>query len=161
MEVAMTTIRTARTYDAAAIAGLCGELGYPATRAQVVSRLAAIEADAQACVLLAEDAGGVAVGWMHLALSASLTDEPCAEIRGLVVAAPARGRGIGGDLLLAADAWAQAHGCTCVRVRSRVERERAHCFYERAGFIRAKTQAVFCRAVRKDARENRSAAASR
>jgi N-acetylglutamate synthase-like GNAT family acetyltransferase len=158
MEVSMTTIRAARTYDAAAIAGLCGELGYPATRAQIVSRLAVIEADAQACVLVAEDASGVAAGCLHLALCASLADEPCVEIRGLVVAASARGRGIGGELLLAADAWAHARGCARVCVRSRVERERAHRFYERAGFIRAKTQAVFGRAIRDDTRDNCSTA---
>lgn len=157
----MTTIRTARTYDAAAIAGLCGELGYPTTRAQVVSRLAAIEADAQACVLVAEDVKGVAVGWLHLALCASLVDECAAEIRGLVVAATARGCGIGGELLLAAEAWAHARGCAHLRVRSRVERERAHRFYERAGFIRAKTQAVFGKAVQQGAFESHAAAASR
>ena len=157
----MTTIRTARTYDAAAIAGLCGELGYPATRAQIVSRLAAIEMDAQSCVLVAEDVSGVAVGWMQLALCASLADEPCTEIRGLVVAASARGRGIGGELLLEADAWAHARGCARVCVRSRVERERAHRFYERAGFVRAKTQAVFGRAVRVSIREKRSAGMAR
>jgi GNAT superfamily N-acetyltransferase len=139
----MTTIRTARTYDAAAIAGLCGELGYPATRTRIVSRLAAIEADAQACVLIAEDVSGVAVGWLHLALCESLVDEPCAEIRGLVVAASARGRGIGGELLRAAEAWAHARGCESLRVRSRVERERAHRFYERTGYARTKTQVVF------------------
>ena len=139
----MTTIRTARTYDAAAIAGLCGELGYPATRAQIVSRLAAIEAGAQACVLIAEDARGVVAGCLHLAVCASLADEPCTEICGLVVAAAARGRGIGGELLLAAEAWAHAHGCARMRVRSRSERERAHRFYERAGYARMKTQVVF------------------
>jgi len=143
----MTTIRTARTYDAAAITGLCGELGYPATRAQVVSRLAAIETDARGCVLVAEDASGTVAGWLHVAIGASLTDEACAEIRGLVVTASARGNGLGRDLLHAAEAWAHAHGCACMRVRSRVEREGAHRFYERAGYVRAKTQAVFAKPV--------------
>ena len=139
----MTTIRNARNYDADAIAGLCGELGYPATRAQVVSRLAAVEAESRACVLVAEDASGTVAGWLHVAIRASLTNEPCAEIRGLVVAASSRGQGLGGALLRAAEAWAHARGCECLRVRSRVEREGAHRFYERAGFVRAKTQAVF------------------
>ena len=81
-------------------------------------------------------------------IRASLTDEPCAEIGGLVVAAASRGKGLGGALLRAAEAWAHALGCGCLRVRSRVERERAHRFYERAGFVRAKTQAVFGKEAR-------------
>ena len=52
----MTTIRPARTHDAAAIAVLCGQLGYPAGRQQVVVRLAAIESTRAACVLVVEDA---------------------------------------------------------------------------------------------------------
>ena len=144
----MTTIRIARSYDAAAIADLCGELSYPATRAQVVSRLAAIEAEPRACVLVAEDASGTVAGWLHVAIRANLTDEPCAEIRGLVVAAASRGKGLGGALLRAAEAWANALGCECLRVRSRVERESAHRFYEHAGFVRAKTQAVFGKEAR-------------
>jgi GNAT superfamily N-acetyltransferase len=94
------------------------------------------------------DATGAVAGWLHVAIRASLTDGPCAEIRGLVVAAPARGKGFGGALLRAAEAWANALGCECLRVRSRVEREGAHRFYERAGFVRAKTQAVFGKEAR-------------
>jgi GNAT superfamily N-acetyltransferase len=148
MEVSMTTIRVARTYDATAITDLCHELGYPATRAQVVSRLAAIEADPRDCVLVAEDASGTVAGWLHVAVRTSLTDGSCAEIRALVVAASTRGKGLGSALLRAAEAWAHALGCEAIRVRSRVEREGAHRFYERAGFVRAKTQAVFGKEAR-------------
>jgi GNAT superfamily N-acetyltransferase len=142
----MTTIRNARTYDATAIAGLCGELGYPATREQIVKRLAAIDA-ASACsgVLVAEDREGRVVGWLHVGLAAHLTDDASAEILGLVVHESARGAGVGAELLLAAQTWANAHGAAQLRVRSRVERERAHRFYERAGYVRIKTQAVFGR----------------
>lgn len=139
----MTTIRSARTYDAEALAQLCGELGYPATRQQIVCRLAAIEAAPGNGILVAEDGEGRVTGWLHVATAVSLTDDPCAEILGFVVSAPARGSGIGRDLLRAAEAWAHARGCERLRVRSRVERERAHRFYERAGYVRVKTQAVF------------------
>lgn len=138
----MTTIRNARTYDARAIAALSGELGYPATREQVVKRLAAIEADG-AVVLVAEDARGELVGWLHAACCAELTGDGAAEILGLVVAVTARGRGVGHALVERAGFWATAHGCTLLRVRSRVERDEAHRFYLRAGFARRKTQAVF------------------
>jgi len=140
----MTTIRCARTYDAAAIAALCGELGYPATRQQVVARLAAIES-AAAKVFVAENGSGEVVAWLHVGLCAQLTGDDEAEILGLVVAASARGDGIGHALVERALAWAREHGCTRVRVRSRLERERAHRFYEREGFEPVKTQRMFAR----------------
>ena len=138
-----TTVRVARTYDAAAIAGLCGELGYPSTRQQVVCRLAAIEAAGLGSVLVAEDASGAIVGWLHVGQAASLTSDVEGEILGLVVREGVRGGGIGVGLVEAAERWALAHGCARMRVRSRVERERAHRFYERADYALRKTQVVF------------------
>ncbi|GAA0713388.1 GNAT family N-acetyltransferase [Dokdonella soli] len=139
----MTTIRAARTYDAPMLAELNGELGYPANRQQIVARLAAIEATKAACVLVAEDTHGRVVGWLQVAQTAQLTGDADAEILGLVVGEAARGAGIGKQLVDAAEAWAHAKGIRRLRVRSRVERERAHRFYERAGYTCAKTQRVF------------------
>ena len=140
----MTTIRCARTYDAAAIAALCGELGYPATRQQIVARLAAIE-NIVAKIFVAENAGGEVIAWLHAGVCAQLTGDDEAEILGLVVADSWRGGGIGRALVERAAAWAREHGCTRLRVRSRAERERAHRFYEREGFELVKTQRVFVR----------------
>jgi N-acetylglutamate synthase-like GNAT family acetyltransferase len=139
----MTTIRTARTYDAPALAALCGELGYPATRRQLVARMAAIEAQPATRVLVAEDATGRVIGWLQVAQSPHLVDDAVMEIVGLVVTAAARGSGTGAALVRAAEAWALECGADRLRVRSRTERERAHAFYLRAGFEQAKTQAVF------------------
>ena len=139
----MTTIRNARNYDADAIAALCGELGYPATRQQVVARLAAIQARGDGNVLVAEGDTGIVVGWLQVGLTAQLTGDAEGEVLGLVVADGARGEGIGAALLDAAEHWAHARGCGRMRVRSRVERERAHHFYANAGYARTKTQAVF------------------
>ena len=141
----MTTIRAARTYDAEAIAGLGAQLGYPATRQQVASRLAGIEAEPASRVLVAENGNGSVVGWLHVAARAQLTEEACAEVLGLVVDESVRGGGIGAALLEAAEEWARGVGCAHLRVRSRVERERAHRFYQRAGFARVKTQAVLAK----------------
>ena len=139
----MATIRCARTYDAPALAELSGALGYPATRQQIVARLAAIEATPAHKLFVAEDESGRVVGWLHVAQCVALTEDDGAEILGLVVAADLRGRGIGADLLRAAENWARARGAGYLRVRSRVERDGAHRFYERAGFARSKTQHVF------------------
>ncbi|MEO5559799.1 MAG: GNAT family N-acetyltransferase [Dokdonella sp.] len=139
----MTTIRTARSYDAPAIAELCAELGYPSTRQQMAKRLAAMEGRADGRVFVAEDAEGCVIAWLQVALAAQLCDDACAEVSGLVVAAALRGHGIGGQLITAAEAWARTRGAARIRVRSRQERERAHQFYERAGYARIKTQVVF------------------
>ena len=138
----MTTIRTARTDDAPALAALCDELGYPSTRQQVVQRLAAIEALPTHCVLVADDAHGVVVGWLHVALDAQLTADASAQILGLVVAEASRSAGVGAGLLRAAETWARSRGALKLRVRSRVERERAHGFYARAGYAHVKIQAL-------------------
>lgn len=143
----MTAIRNARNYDAPALAGLCTELGYPATRQQVVARLAAIEADVANRLFVAEDAEGRVVGWIHVAMQAHLLDDDLAEVLGLVVAASARNAGLGTQLLHAAERWAQERGAASVRVRSRIERERAHRFYERAGYACGKTQRVFAKSL--------------
>ncbi|MEO6688033.1 MAG: GNAT family N-acetyltransferase [Dokdonella sp.] len=139
----MTTIRTARSYDAPAIAELCGELGYPTTRQQMVKRLAAIEGQVDGRVFVAEDPEGRVIAWLQVALAAQLCDDACAEVCGLVVAESARGHGVGRQLVDAAEAWARTRGAVRIRVRSRQERERAHEFYERAGYARVKTQVVF------------------
>jgi len=138
----MTTIRTARTYDAQAIAELGGQLGYVATRQQIATRLAGIESEPASRVIVAEDNNGRVVGWLHVAARTQLTEDACAEVLGLVVDEPARGAGIGEALLRAAEDWARSAGCVRVRVRSRDTRERAHRFYERAGYARNKVQLV-------------------
>jgi GNAT superfamily N-acetyltransferase len=146
---AMTTIiRAARTFDAPAIAALCGELGYPSTRQQVVSRLAAIEASADGSVFVAESVAGTVVGWLQAARGTQLTSDGDAEILGLVVTAAHRGQGIGAALVAAAERWALACGCGRLRVRSRSDREAAHRFYERAGYQRIKAQVMFGKALR-------------
>lgn len=143
----MTTIRNARTYDAHAIAELAAELGYPATRQHIAARLAGIEAEPLSRVLVAENAEGSVIGWLHVAARAQLTEDATAEILGLVVHERARGAGIGESLIRAAEQWAIASGCTTMRVRSRTERERAHRFYERGGYARVKSQLVLAKTL--------------
>jgi GNAT superfamily N-acetyltransferase len=138
----MTTIRAARNYDAPTIAELGAELGYPANRQQIATRLAGIESEPSSRVLVAEDASGRVVGWLHVAARTQLTEEACAEILGLVVDENARCSGIGALLVRAAEEWARSAGCVTIRVRSRQARERAHRFYEREGFERNKVQVV-------------------
>jgi GNAT superfamily N-acetyltransferase len=143
-------VRRARADDAEAIAVLSGELGYPAGAEQMQRRLdAVLERQADMAVYVVEEDGRVA-GWIHMFACRRLEDDLFAEIGGLIVAAGRRSRGIGAELIAAGEEWARILGCTRIVVRSNVIRERAHRFYERAGYTKFKQQAVFSKPLRRD-----------
>jgi GNAT superfamily N-acetyltransferase len=137
------TIRRARVDDAGVIAELTGQLGYPVTAAEQARRLAPILASARDAVLVAVDAEDVPIGWIHVQQRLLLEGSDQALIAGLVVADGRRSAGVGRELLRAAESWAAEVGLTSIRVLSRVERERAHRFYQREGYILVKTSRTF------------------
>ena len=59
-----------------------------------------------------------------------------------------RGRGVGRRLVQAAEAWASARGLDQMAVRSNVGRAESHPFYERLGYVRAKTQHAYRKRLR-------------
>lgn len=128
-----TRVRTATDADAAQIAPLLGELGYPAPAADVPQRLARVRAERGEC-LVAEDEAGALVALMTLARHDILhSASPAAQITGLVVTAAARGSGTGRMLVEAAKAWARAAGCGRIAVTSAEHRADAHAFYPACG----------------------------
>lgn len=135
-------IRDARVSDAASLARLATQLGYPTTEEEAGSRAAAVLGRPDHRVLVAEERGEV-LGWIHVAPSVTLESDPSAEIAGLVIDEGCRGRGIGARLLAEAQAWAAGEGYGLIRVRSNVKRDRARRFYERAGFTVTKRQRNF------------------
>ena len=139
-------VRIACHEDAAAIAALSTELGYPATTEQMTVRLRDVLARNDCVVFVAEHKGTV-VGWINLVGCHRLEEEPFAEIGGLVVSESRRGSGIGARLIEAGERWARERGYRRMFVRSNVIRERAHKFYERAGFVGFKQQAVFAKSL--------------
>ncbi len=130
----MIKIRHACARDAAAVALLLGELGYPADAAQAASRLARFAADPQAVVLVACTADrvrGLATVHAHQALN---RDEAAVQLTLLVVASDARGAGVGRCLVTAAQDWARQQGALRLVVATAVHRSGAHAFYERLGY---------------------------
>ena len=136
-------IRRAKSTDAPRLADLAGQLGYPASPAQLRQRLGSIRPASQNAVFVAETKGAGVVGWLHVTKQALLESEIRAEVNGLVVAEGHRSLGAGARLIAAAEEWARKHGCKYMSVRSNVLRERAHKFYERNGFEHCKTQKSF------------------
>ncbi len=137
--------------DADDVARLCGQLGYPTTPEAVAARFLHIARRRDQAVLVAESDGQV-IGWVHVAMHRTLECDLMAEILGLVIDESARGRGIGAMLVGDAERWATEMACATVRVRSRVAREHAHAFYQRAGYRRIKTQHVFEKPLGPDTR---------
>lgn len=137
-------VRPAGEQDAASIAVLSGQLGYPAEREAVRKRLRAILQRPDHAVFVAETAGQV-IGWVHVYAVTPLESAAHGEIGGLVVDAAHRGRGIGRALMERAEAWARDAGLGAVRLRSNVVRAEAHAFYEGIGYTLVKTQKVFAK----------------
>ena len=146
---AKVKIRRARRGDAERIAQLTGELGYPATAAQIATRLRQLTPVSKHAVFVAEsaDVDASLIGWVHVSVSHLLESDIRAEVNGLIVAEGQRSAGAGAKLLEAAEEWARRRGCQGMNVRSNVIRERAHGFYERNGYEHYKTQKAFRKAL--------------
>jgi GNAT superfamily N-acetyltransferase len=138
----MTPIRPATLGDVAVIAGLTGQLGYPATESELRARLEGILTSDEHALLVATD-DDRPIGWVHVAVERGLEASGVACLRGLIVDERHRSKGIGRLLIQAAEDWARARGCEVVIVRTRITRERAHRFYRREGFELMKTSHVF------------------
>ena len=136
------TIRIADEQDAAAIACLAEQLGYHTSVRQVEKRLEAVLASRDHAVFVACFDNEV-VGWAHVFVEQRVESDPFAEIGGFVVAQSHRRHGIGRLLLQAAEKWASESGVSKLRVRSRLNRNDAHRFYEESGFTIYKEQRVF------------------
>jgi N-acetylglutamate synthase-like GNAT family acetyltransferase len=136
------TIRDAALADAARVAELSTQLGYPSTTEQALVRLRMLPKDGTHAVYVAENEDGV-VGWVHVYEHVPVCHDRVAEVAGLVVDAGCRGTGVGKRLMEAAEHWAHAKGLDTVVLRSNVIREPAHKFYEKLGYTRIKTQHAF------------------
>lgn len=137
------TVRAARVADAAQIARLSAQLGYPESDEVFAARLRQLLPLPQHAVLVAADARTTLLGFIAVEHRLTLESGARVEIVGLVVDAGARRRGVGHALLAAAEAWARGIGTTELMVRSNVLRAESHPFYEGAGYRRAKTQHMY------------------
>ena len=138
-------VRAAVPSDDERLAELATQLGYPSTADDVRRRLPLVAGDGH-CLRVADLEGRVA-GWIHAVHVALLDSDAHVEIKALVVGEEERGRRIGEALVGEVENWARQRGCSAMRVRSNVLRERAHRFYERLGYEVIKTQRVFAKSL--------------
>jgi GNAT superfamily N-acetyltransferase len=127
------TIRDARASDAAEIARLLDQLGYPTGASAVEARLERLAIVGDRVVVA--DLDGQAVGLAHLQVSPALErDQPAAKIGALAVDEAHRGRGVGRALVQAVEEEARRRGCALLFLTTAAGRDDAHDFYERVGF---------------------------
>lgn len=133
-EPAAFAIRPATQADAAALAGLVSQLGYPTQPEQMARRLDAILARGDYRTLVAVRGDDV-LGMIGGQLCPSFNrDRPSGRIAALVVDAGCRRRGVARGLLAALERWMVEAGAAGVFVNSRHHRADAHALYASAGY---------------------------
>ena len=107
----------------------------PQDPAPYAAAFAAIDADPNQCVVVAERAGEV-IGTAQLSYLPGLSHRggTRAQIEAVRIGAGARGTGLGSLLIGWCVAWAREHGCAMVQLTSDATRLDAHRFYRGQGF---------------------------
>ena len=136
-------IRTARETDAAELARLTSQLGYPVSETTMQTRLVRVLGSVDDRLLVAENTSGGLAGWIHGFLGQLLEADYRVEIGGLIVDERHRRSGLGRRLVQAIEDWAVERGASELSVRCREARIESHQFYERLSFRHIKTQRVF------------------
>lgn len=138
-------IRDAESDDAQAIAGLLGDLGYPATSEFVLAKVRTLGQRAYDRILVAEKNGKVVgVLSLHIMLLLHHKDNLC-RISALVVSLDYRRQYIGRRLMEMAEAYAKAHKCFRIEITSNEKRADAHAFYVSCGY--AEQAKRFCKDI--------------
>jgi len=137
------SLRNALESDAAELARLTSQLGYPTTEAVIRERLRSILRSHNDRLLVAVLPDRRLAGWIHGFLSQLLESNYRVEIGGLVVDDQCRRHGIGRELVGQIEHWAREQGARELSVRCREERTESHRFYARLSFAHTKTQRVF------------------
>lgn len=140
-------IRRANANDAAEIARLSSELGYPVDIKTIAARLDLLLSNASHCVLVAckPDTARALLGWAAAEHRVLLESGERVELIGLVVDSGARRQGVGRSLMSAAEQWARECRVDSLLLRSNVLRPESHSFYLNLGYSCSKTQHVYTR----------------
>ena len=129
-------IRPARLNDAAKLAALACELGYETTGIEMATRLETILKDVRYKTFVAETGEKLCGMIGTVSHSSYLHNDLSGRIIALVVSSRMRRRGVGRELVAAAEKDFRRRKITRVTLTTRVEREEAHRFYEKLGYAR-------------------------
>src|SRR3984957_7274841 len=136
-------VRAARPEDAASIALLSRELGYPANAKSTRERLGRILGRDDQRVVVAVAPGGAVCGLLQAQSHVVIETGLRVEITGLVVSDGMRRGGVGRSLVAQAETWAREISAETIVVRSNTKRVESHAFYPSLGYLPSKTQVVY------------------
>lgn len=126
-------LRAATVADAQRIAALFTDEGYPAAASAIADRIGRFTAG-NGQVVVAEDDGEI-LGFVAVHVMPRFEhDDTIARVLALVVDAGARGRGVGHDLMSAADGIARDAGAAFIEVTAAHHRPEARHLYEAMGY---------------------------
>jgi N-acetylglutamate synthase-like GNAT family acetyltransferase len=127
-------LRLARPEDAARLAQLLGQLGYPTSPKEAARRLHVL-ADSDADEVWVAERDGTVVGLVAIHISGALElDGDVAKVGAIVVDEAARRQGVGEQLMAVAEREARRRGCVLLFLTTAERRKDAHAFYRGLGF---------------------------
>jgi GNAT superfamily N-acetyltransferase len=127
-------IRRAEIGDAAALADLMTQLGYPTRASEMEMRMEEICADRNYATFVAVNEGKVCGMIGTFSCYSYEHNSPSGRILALVVFEKMRGRGVGHALVAAAENDLAQRNIRRLAVNARFERTQAHKFYEGLGY---------------------------
>lgn len=129
-------IRLAHTTDASAVEELLHQLGYPQAGAATTAARIQTWGDDPSSAAYVADADGDLLGLVAVHICPFFERAGSwGRIVALIVSGPARGQGVGRQLVAAAESFAASRGCMRMEVSSGDHRQDAHEFYRRCGYI--------------------------
>jgi GNAT superfamily N-acetyltransferase len=132
----MTLLRPAEPGDAAALAKLVTDLGYPVESEELWSRIKNMPDDTyHTLVALMENKVAGFIGLLTLPVYEH--PRPIGWILALCISPDHRRKGIGTALLKEAEKYYLSRGVIDMRLHSGLQRDEAHVFYEKMGFDRS------------------------
>jgi GNAT superfamily N-acetyltransferase len=93
-------------------------------------------------IMIAEAGEGERLGFIHLSEEEDYYAGACGHVGDIVVAASARGRGVGRTLLRAAEQWARGEGYSLITLNVFLGNEKAARVYESVGYNAETTRYV-------------------
>ncbi len=129
-------VRRASPNDAASIAALYAQLVSNPAVSVLPERVATVSNDKNTALFVCERED-IVLGTALVSLCADVMfgSQPFAVVENVIVDASVRGQGIGSALLRYLEAFCLANDCSKVMLLSSTDREDAHHFFERSGFV--------------------------
>lgn len=136
---AMPLIRNALPSDAKRIAKLYRQLVSDPAVTVLPERIAAISSDRNTGLFVCEYQGEVqGSALVSLCTDVMYGTQPFAVVENVVVNTALRNQGLGSALLHHVEAFCLANDCSKIMLMSSIQREHAHRFFERVGFVGSK-----------------------